>query len=93
MTILAPQTVDKKHHMKKIFTLLCAVALVSGFAACGMSEEERKQDSMQQDSVNKETQDTGDSLIQMMERQNDSMNKADSVAAAQKAADSAAGKK
>lgn len=79
--------------MKKIFTLLCAVVLVSGFAACGMSEEERKQDSLQQDSVEKEADATADMLIEQMERQNDSMNKADSVAAAQKEADSAAGKK
>lgn len=93
MTTLAPQTVDKISHMKRIFTLLFASLLVSGFVACGMSEEEKKADSLQQDSVAKEADATADMLIEQMERQNDSMNAADSIAAAQKAADSAAGKK
>ncbi len=58
-----------------------------------MSEEEKKADSLQQDSVAKEADATADMLIEQMERQNDSIAEADSIAAAQKAADSAAGKK
>lgn len=92
MTTLAPQTVDKNSHMKRIFTLLFASMLVTGFVACGMSEEEKKADSLQQDSVAKEADATADMLIEQMERENDSIAKADSIAAAQKAADSAAGK-
>lgn len=97
MTTLAPQTVDKTHHMKKILTLISAVVLIAGFTACGQSEEERKADSLQQDSVEKEADATADMLIEQMERQNDSMYKADSIAAVKddsaRKADSAAGKK
>lgn len=75
--------------MKKATTILFAAALMTGFISCGMSDEERKADSAQQDSVINETQDTGDSLIALMERENfvadslakvDSAKKADSLA-------------
>ena len=71
--------------MKKVLSILCASALLTGFISCGMSEDERKADSAQQDSVANETMDTTDSLIAMMERENammDSTLKADSAAKA-----------
>lgn len=71
--------------MKKVLALLFASFLVTGFVACGMSEEERKQDSAQMDSVKNETQNTGDSLAAMMEHQNDSIDHADSIAKADSA--------
>lgn len=74
---------------KQGFSILFAAALLTGFTSCGMSEEERKADSAQQDSVATETMDTTDSLIAMMERENammDSTLKADSTAAADSAA-------
>lgn len=70
---------------KQVLSILFAAALLTGFASCGMSEEERKADSAQQDSVASETMSTTDSLIAMMERENammDSTAKADSAAAA-----------
>ncbi len=69
----------------KALSFLFAAALLVGFASCGMSEEERKADSAQQDSVVAETGNTTDSLIAMMERENammDSAMRADSAAAA-----------
>lgn len=78
--------------MKKALYLIGAL-LVTAFVACGPSAEERKQDSLQQESVKMETEQTADMLIEQMERENDSIAKADSIAAAQKAADSAAMKK
>lgn len=71
--------------MNKALSILFAAALITGFASCGMSEEERKADSAQQDSVVAETGNTTDSLIAMMERENammDSIAKADSTAKA-----------
>ncbi len=74
--------------MKKAFSLLSAVLIVIAFVACGQSEEDKKKDSLQMDSVTKETLSTGDSLIEMMERENelarlaDSSKQADSIAAA-----------
>lgn len=68
--------------MKKALSILFASALIAGFVSCGQSEEERKADSAQQDSVIAETGNTTDSLIAMMERENaiaDSIAKADSV--------------
>ncbi len=68
--------------MKKTLSILFASALITGFASCGMSEEEKKADSIQQDSVINETKNTADSLFEMMERENaiaDSMAKADSA--------------
>lgn len=67
---------------KKALSILFASALITGFASCGMSEEEKKADSLQQDSVISETQNTTDSLIAAMERENavmDSIAKADSA--------------
>lgn len=68
--------------MKKVFALMCATLMVTTFVACGQSEEDKKNDSMQMDSVEKETEQTADMLIQQMERENDSINRADSIAAA-----------
>jgi hypothetical protein len=69
--------------MKKVIALLFAAFLVTGFVACGMSDEERKQDSQQMDSVKNETDNTSDSLFKMMEAQNkqydDSVHNADSI--------------
>lgn len=68
--------------MKQAISILFASALIAGFTSCGMSEEEKKADSMQQDSVISETQNTTDSLIAAMERENammDSIAKADSA--------------
>jgi hypothetical protein len=64
---------------KKTLTILFASALLTGFMSCGMSEEERKADSAQQDSVKSETEATTDDLIAQMERENDSIAAADSV--------------
>lgn len=75
--------------MKKVFAILIAALLVTGFVACGQSDEERKQDSLQMDSVEKEAEATADMLIEQMERENDSIARADSIAAANAAADSA----
>lgn len=76
--------------MKKLVAILFASLLVTGFVACGQSEEEKKQDSLTQDSVEREAEATADMLIQQMERENDSINRADSIARAKAAADSAA---
>lgn len=82
---LAPQNATQKN-MKKGLSILFAAALLTGFASCGMSEEELKADSAQQDSVISETGNTTDSLIAMMEAENkrleDSANRADSIAKA-----------
>jgi hypothetical protein len=86
ITLAAPKATRK---MKKGLSILFASALLTGFVSCGMSEEERKADSAQQDSVIAETGNTTDSLIAMMERENammDSIAKADSAAAADSAA-------
>jgi hypothetical protein len=75
--------------MKKGLSILFSATLLTGFTSCGMSEEERKADSMQQDSVIAENDDLADSLAKMMERENfvmDSTAKADSTAAADSAA-------
>jgi len=71
--------------MKKVFALMCASLMVTTFVACGQSEEDKKNDSIQMDSVAKETESTGDSLIAIMERENDSINRADSIATADSA--------
>lgn len=71
--------------MKKVFALMCASLMVTAFVACGQSEEDKKNDSIQMDSVAKETESTGDSLIAIMERENDSINRADSIANADSA--------
>jgi len=65
--------------MKKALSVLFAAALLTGFISCGMSEEERKADSAQQDSVKSETEATTEDLIAQMERENDSIAKADSM--------------
>jgi hypothetical protein len=67
--------------MKKTFSLIAASLMVMTFVACGQSEEDKKKDSMQMDSVDKETSATGDSLLMMMEAMNDSIANADSAAA------------
>lgn len=67
--------------MKKTFSLIAASLMVTAFVACGQTEEDKKKDSMQMDSVDKETSATGDSLLMMMEAMNDSIAKADSAAA------------
>lgn len=76
--------------MKKTLTILFASALLTGFISCGQSEEERKAESLQNDSVVAETGNTTDSLIAMMEAENkrleDSANKADSTRKADSAA-------
>ena len=76
--------------MKKLPAILFASLLVTGFISCGQSEEERKADSLQQETVKAEADQTADMLIAQMEHENDSIARADSIAAAQKAADSAA---
>lgn len=68
--------------MNKALTIIFASALLTGFVSCGMSEEEKKADSAQQDSVKAETEATTDDLIAQMERDNaiaDSMAKVDSA--------------
>lgn len=67
--------------MKKGLSILFAAALLTGFVSCGPSAEDKKADSLLQDSLAKEADATGDWLI-------DSMMRADSIATAQ--ADSAA---
>lgn len=67
--------------MKKTFSLIAASLMVTAFVACGQTEEDKKKDSMQMDSVDKETSATGDSLLMMMEAMNDSIANADSAAA------------
>lgn len=67
---------------KKALSILFAATLLTGFASCGMSEEERKADSMQQDSVKAETEATTEDLIAQMERDQviaDSLAKVDSA--------------
>ncbi len=68
--------------MKKVFALVCASLMITAFVACGQSAEDKKRDSAQMDSVKQETEQTADMLIEQMERQNDSANRADSIAAA-----------
>jgi hypothetical protein len=65
--------------MKKTFSLIAASLMVMAFVACGQSEEDKKKDSMQMDSVDKETAATGDSLLMMMEAMNDSASNAESA--------------
>jgi hypothetical protein len=76
---------NQQTFMKKTFSLIAAFVMAVTFIACGQSEEDRKKDSMQMDSVDKETASTGDSLLMMMEAMNDSIAKADSAAAADSA--------
>lgn len=68
--------------MKKALSLVFASLMITTFVACGQSAEDKKKDSMQMDSVAKETDQTADMLIQQMERENDSINRADSIKAA-----------
>ena len=72
--------------MKKVFAILFASALVTGFVACGQSAEEQKAESLRDDSVVQEADQTAEMLIEQMNRQNDSIDKADSAAAADSAA-------
>lgn len=65
--------------MKKTFSFIAASLMVMIFVACGQSEEDKKKDSMQMDSVDKETAATGDSLLMMMEAMNDSASNAESA--------------
>ena len=68
--------------MKKAFALLCASLMITGFVACGQSAEDKKNDSLQLDSVTKEADATADMLIEQMERENDSLARLDSINAA-----------
>ncbi|GAB4130807.1 MAG: hypothetical protein Fur0041_00400 [Bacteroidia bacterium] len=72
--------------MKKVFALMIVAASAMTFTACGPSEEEEKK---LQDSISKEMENTGDSLIEMMNQMNkafdDSVAKADSTAKADSA--------
>lgn len=68
--------------MKKAFAIIFASLLVTGFVACGPSAEEVKQDSLLEESLKNERDETSDNLI-------DSMNRADSIAEAEAMADTA----
>ena len=72
--------------MKKIFALAFAATLVTGFVSCGPSEEQKKADSTDVAKTAKSMNNDADSMIAMMNRQNDSTEKANAEA---KKADSA----
>ena len=76
--------------MKKGLPIFFAAALLTGFVSCGPSAEDRRADSLKQDSVETETADATQRMIDSIEAANkaydDSVAQADSI----KKADSAA---
>ena len=63
--------------MKKIFALAFAASMAMAVVSCGPSAAEKKADSLKVDSTAKSMNNDADSMIAMMNRQNDSTAKAD----------------
>ncbi|HEU4716417.1 MAG TPA: hypothetical protein VFU15_01210 [Bacteroidia bacterium] len=65
--------------MKKVFAIAFAGAVIAGFASCGSSDADKKADSANAVQTKKEMDETGDHMIDSMNRANavmDSTNKA-----------------
>lgn len=58
--------------MKKILAFVFAASLVTGFVACGPSDEEKKQDSINDHKAKEENDAWADSVMKAMEQGNSS---------------------